>query len=69
MGITFKAFGTVLGNEVALKLIDTLIAAHPEARELSCAKHARCAAPAPERCLGLLLRDTQEESSDVEAER
>ena len=33
MGITFKAFDTVLGNEVALKVIDTRIAAHPEARE------------------------------------
>jgi tetratricopeptide (TPR) repeat protein len=33
MGITFKAVDTVLGNEVALKVIDTRIAAHPEARE------------------------------------
>jgi serine/threonine protein kinase len=33
MGITFKALDTVLGNEVALKVIDTRIAAHPEARE------------------------------------
>jgi serine/threonine protein kinase/tetratricopeptide (TPR) repeat protein len=33
MGITFKAFDTVLGNEVALKVIDARIAAHPEARE------------------------------------
>jgi hypothetical protein len=33
MGITFKAFDTVLGNEVALKVIDTRIAANPEARE------------------------------------
>jgi hypothetical protein len=33
MGITFKAFDTVLGNEVALKVIDTRIATHPEARE------------------------------------
>jgi hypothetical protein len=33
MGITFKAFDTVLGNEVALKVIDGRIAAHPEARE------------------------------------
>src|SRR6266436_8284841 len=33
MGITFKAFDPVLGNEVALKVIDARIAAHPEARE------------------------------------
>ena len=33
MGITFKAFDTVLGNEVALKVIDARIAAHSEARE------------------------------------
>jgi serine/threonine protein kinase len=33
MGITFKASDTVLGNDVALKVIDTRIAAHPEARE------------------------------------
>jgi serine/threonine protein kinase len=33
MGITFKAFDTVLGNEVALKVIDARIAAHPEAKE------------------------------------
>jgi hypothetical protein len=33
MGTTFKAVDTVLGNEVALKVIDTRIAAHPEARE------------------------------------
>jgi serine/threonine protein kinase len=33
MGITFKAFDTVLGNEVALKVIDARIASHPEARE------------------------------------
>jgi predicted ATPase len=33
MGITFKAFDTVLGNEVAIKVIDARIAAHPEARE------------------------------------
>jgi serine/threonine protein kinase len=33
MGITFKAFDTVLGNEVALKVIDARIAALPEARE------------------------------------
>jgi len=33
MGITFKAFDTVLGNDVALKVIDARIAAHPEARE------------------------------------
>ena len=33
MGITFKAVDTVLGNEVALKVIDARIAAHPEARE------------------------------------
>jgi tetratricopeptide (TPR) repeat protein len=33
MGITFKAFDTVLGNEVALKVIDARVAAHPKARE------------------------------------
>jgi serine/threonine protein kinase len=33
MGITFKAFDTVLGNDVALKVIDARIANHPEARE------------------------------------
>ena len=33
MGITFKAFDTVLGNEVALKVIDARIAALPEAKE------------------------------------
>jgi tetratricopeptide (TPR) repeat protein len=33
MGITLKAFDAVLGNEVALKVIDARIAAHPEARE------------------------------------
>jgi hypothetical protein len=33
MGVTFKAFDTILGNEVALKVIDRRIAAHPEARE------------------------------------
>ena len=33
MGITFKASDTVLGNEVALKVIDARIAAQPEARE------------------------------------
>jgi serine/threonine protein kinase/tetratricopeptide (TPR) repeat protein len=33
MGITFRASDTVLGNDVALKVIDTRIAAHPEARE------------------------------------
>ena len=33
MGITFKAFDTVLGNDVALKVIDARIADHPEARE------------------------------------
>ena len=32
MGVTFKAFDTVLGNEVALKVIDARIAAHSEAR-------------------------------------
>ena len=32
MGVTFKAFDTVLGNEVALKVIDARVAAHPEAR-------------------------------------
>jgi serine/threonine protein kinase len=33
MGITFRAFDTVLGNDVALKVIDARIAAQPEARE------------------------------------
>jgi hypothetical protein len=33
MGITFKASDTVLGNDVALKVIDARIAAYPEARE------------------------------------
>jgi serine/threonine protein kinase/tetratricopeptide (TPR) repeat protein len=33
MGITFKAFDTVLGSEVALKVIDARIAAHPEAKQ------------------------------------
>src|SRR3984893_2635203 len=33
MGITFKASDTVLGNDVALKVLDARIAAHPEARE------------------------------------
>src|ERR1700739_3019346 len=33
MGVTFKAFDTILGNEVALKIIDGRIATHPEARE------------------------------------
>jgi serine/threonine protein kinase len=33
MGITFRAFDTILGNEVALKVIDARIAALPEARE------------------------------------
>ena len=33
MGITFKASDTILGNEVALKVIDARIAALPEARE------------------------------------
>jgi hypothetical protein len=33
MGITLKAFDTVLGNDVALKVIDARIADHPEARE------------------------------------
>ena len=33
MGITFRASDTVLGNDVALKVIDARIAAHPEARE------------------------------------
>jgi serine/threonine protein kinase/tetratricopeptide (TPR) repeat protein len=33
MGITFKAVDTVLGNDVALKVIDARIAAHAEARE------------------------------------
>jgi RNA polymerase sigma-70 factor (ECF subfamily) len=35
MGITFKAFDTVLGIEVALKVIETRIAANPEARDPS----------------------------------
>src|ERR1700735_3297896 len=33
MGITYRASDTILGNEVALKVIDARIAAHPEARE------------------------------------
>src|ERR1700730_13906386 len=33
MGVTFKASDTVLGNDVALKVLDARIAAHPEARE------------------------------------
>jgi serine/threonine protein kinase len=33
MGITFKAFDTVLGNDVALKVIDARIAAQPDARD------------------------------------
>jgi serine/threonine protein kinase len=33
MGVTFKASDTVLGNDVALKVIDARIAAHAEARE------------------------------------
>jgi WD40 repeat protein/serine/threonine protein kinase len=33
MGVTLKAFDTILGNNVALKVIDAAIAAHPEARE------------------------------------
>jgi serine/threonine protein kinase/tetratricopeptide (TPR) repeat protein len=33
MGITFKAVDTVLGNDVALKVLDARIAAHSEARE------------------------------------
>jgi hypothetical protein len=58
MGITFKAFDTVLRNAVALKVIDARIAAHREARERFL-REAR-AASAPERRLGLLLRDAQE---------
>jgi hypothetical protein len=58
MGITFKAFDTVLGNAVALKVIDPRIAAHREARERFL-REAR-AASAPERRLGLLLRDAPE---------
>ena len=41
MGITFKASDTVLGNDVALKVIDARIAAHPKRGNVSCAKHAR----------------------------
>src|SRR6201996_4738505 len=33
MGITYRASDSILGNEVALKVIDARIAAHPEARE------------------------------------
>jgi serine/threonine protein kinase/Flp pilus assembly protein TadD len=33
MGVTLKAFDTILGNEVALKVIDSRIAAHSEARQ------------------------------------
>src|ERR1700722_15640202 len=33
MGITYRARDTILGNEVALKVIDTGIAALPAARE------------------------------------
>jgi serine/threonine protein kinase len=33
MGITYRASDTILGNEVALKVIDAHIAAQPEARE------------------------------------
>jgi serine/threonine protein kinase len=33
MGVTYKAFDTVLRHDVALKVIDARIAAHPEARE------------------------------------
>ena len=33
MGITYKAFDTVLEHAVALKVIDARIASHPEARE------------------------------------
>jgi hypothetical protein len=32
MGVTFKAFDTVLGNEVPLKVIDASTAAHLVAR-------------------------------------
>ncbi len=32
MGVTFKAFDTVLGNYVALKVIDARVATHPEAQ-------------------------------------
>jgi serine/threonine protein kinase len=39
MGITFKASDTVLGNEVALKVIDARIAAHPNHVNVSCGKH------------------------------
>jgi hypothetical protein len=38
MGITFKAFDTVLGNAVALKVIDERIAATPKRGNVSCAK-------------------------------
>jgi serine/threonine protein kinase len=33
MGVTYKAFDTVLRHRVALKVIDACIAAHLEARE------------------------------------
>ena len=33
MGITYRASDTILGNEVALKVIDARIATLPEARE------------------------------------
>jgi tetratricopeptide (TPR) repeat protein len=43
MAITFKAFDTVLENEVALKVIDARIAAHPEA-QVRFLREARAAA-------------------------
>jgi hypothetical protein len=61
MGITFKAFDTVLGNDVALKVIDARIADHPESTGTLLARStSRRTASAPERRLSLLLRDAQE---------
>ena len=41
MAITYRARDTVLNSTVALKVIDARIAAHPEAREVSCEKPAQ----------------------------